>query len=130
VAEERPLTDDDPRIRFAGERTLLAWLRTGLAMMAFGFVVARFGVFLHEVAPVRPNAPPPTSGPSFWFGTALLILGAAVNLLAATDHANFLRRLNRREPYRVPRWSLGLILSMVLAVGGLILTAYLVVVYG
>lgn len=32
---------EDPRIRFAAERTLLAWLRTGLALMGFGFVVAR-----------------------------------------------------------------------------------------
>ncbi|MBC7397844.1 MAG: DUF202 domain-containing protein, partial [Bdellovibrionales bacterium] len=29
---------EDPRIRFAAERTLLAWIRTGLSMMGFGFV--------------------------------------------------------------------------------------------
>ena len=40
---------EDPRTRFAGERTLLAWVRTGLAMMGFGFVVARFGLFLREL---------------------------------------------------------------------------------
>jgi hypothetical protein len=40
----------DPRVRFAAERTLLAWIRTGLAMMGFGFVVARFGWFLRELA--------------------------------------------------------------------------------
>jgi uncharacterized membrane protein YidH (DUF202 family) len=32
----------------AAERTLLAWIRTGLALMGFGFVVARFGRFVHE----------------------------------------------------------------------------------
>lgn len=32
----------------ASERTLLAWVRTGLALMGFGFVVARFGMFLGE----------------------------------------------------------------------------------
>ena len=42
----------DPRIYFAAERTLLAWVRTGLAMMGFGFVVARFGLFLRELAAV------------------------------------------------------------------------------
>ena len=31
---------EDPRVRFAAERTLLAWMRTGLALMGFGFVVA------------------------------------------------------------------------------------------
>jgi putative membrane protein len=30
----------------AAERTFLAWIRTGLALMGFGFVVARFGLFL------------------------------------------------------------------------------------
>ena len=34
-----PTPPDDPRVRFAAERTLLAWVRTGLAMMGFGFVV-------------------------------------------------------------------------------------------
>ena len=43
-------TGEDPRVRFAAERTLLAWIRTGLALMGFGFVVARFGLFLREIA--------------------------------------------------------------------------------
>ena len=34
----------------AAERTLLAWIRTGLALMGFGFVVARFGLFLQQTA--------------------------------------------------------------------------------
>lgn len=33
----------------AAERTFLAWIRTGLALMGFGFVVARFGIFLQEL---------------------------------------------------------------------------------
>jgi hypothetical protein len=36
----------DPRVYFAAERTLLAWLRTGIAIMAFGFVVARFSLIV------------------------------------------------------------------------------------
>lgn len=38
---------NDPRVFFAAERTLLAWNRTGLTLMAFGFVLERFGLFLH-----------------------------------------------------------------------------------
>src|SRR5471030_843463 len=46
----------DPRIYMAAERTFLAWLRTGIACMGFGFVVARFGLFLHEMAAVNSMA--------------------------------------------------------------------------
>ena len=61
-----PPPPEDPRVRFAAERTLLAWLRTGLALMGFGFVVARFGLFLREFDPGRPG------GPSRMFGVALV----------------------------------------------------------
>ena len=37
---------NDPRVYFAAERTLLAWVRTGIAIMAMGFVSSRFGLFL------------------------------------------------------------------------------------
>jgi putative membrane protein len=36
---------NDPRVYFAAERTLLAWIRTGLTVVGLGFVVARFGLF-------------------------------------------------------------------------------------
>jgi putative membrane protein len=44
-------------VYFAAERTLLAWVRTGLALMGFGFVVSRFGLFLRELAAVRDGSP-------------------------------------------------------------------------
>ena len=52
----------DPRIYFAAERTLLAWVRTGLALMGFGFVVARFGLFLRELFAIRAVTPPQRPG--------------------------------------------------------------------
>lgn len=42
--------DPDPRVFFASERTLLAWIRTGLAIIGLGYVVARFGLFLRIMA--------------------------------------------------------------------------------
>ncbi len=61
----------DPRIYMAAERTLLAWIRTGLALMGFGFVVARFGLFLREMEAVG-RSPVTRTAFSVWFGTALV----------------------------------------------------------
>ena len=67
----------------ANERTLLAWIRTGVALMAFGFAIARFGLFLREIAPVAaaPSAGAPALG-SGWFGVVLLLFGFVTNLAA------------------------------------------------
>ena len=47
----------------AAERTLLAWIRTGLALMGFGFVVARFGLFLQELQAASENHLDPSVRP-------------------------------------------------------------------
>jgi putative membrane protein len=81
---------EDPRVRFAAERTLLAWMRTGLALMGFGFVVARFGLFLREIAAAGQVAVRQHSTVwSLWIGTALIGLGVAVSLLASFEYYRF-----------------------------------------
>jgi putative membrane protein len=67
---------DDPRVPLAAERTLLAWVRTGLAMMGFGFVVARFGLFLRELSGLGRDANDRHAGLSLWVGTTLVLLGS------------------------------------------------------
>lgn len=91
--------DRDPRVYFAAERTLLAWVRTGLAMMGFGFVVARFGLFLREMAVLRGHEAS-VSGGSLWAGTSLVLLGVVVNVYAAISHRRFAARFARGEPER------------------------------
>lgn len=112
----------DPRIIFAAERTFLAWLRTGLALMGLGFVVARFGILLHELAPATETAPP--AGSSRWFGVTLIALGIALTAGSAAQHVSVLRRLARGERIAPrPTW-LGLGLAAVLSAIGLLMTVY------
>ena len=117
----------DPRVYFAAERTLLAWVRTGLAMMGFGFVVARFGLFLRELAAVRDVSPQHGSGLSLWVGTTLVILGVAVNVAAAVKHWRTVRRLERGQPLRFTPWSLGMVVASLLGLLGLLTATYLLV---
>jgi putative membrane protein len=67
----------DPRLLQANERTLLAWLRTGIALMTFGFVIARIGVWLQAIEARRDSG----FGTS-WIGAAFVALGVAANGMA------------------------------------------------
>ncbi len=119
-------TSSTPRDYFAAERTLLAWIRTGLALMGFGFVVARFGLFLRELQFARSDAPAQPYGLSFWFGTALIVLGIAVNVASARRHVLLVKELNRGgDAFRRPS-SLGIGVAVVLAVLGAGLAIYLI----
>jgi len=116
---------DDPRVYLAEERTLLAWIRTGLALMGFGFVVARFGLLLRELALVPSIAVAPDRVLSAPLGTALVLLGVAVQVLAIVRH------LMRVRDYRLgrPTWEqpsrLGLVVAVLLAVTGSVMAVHL-----
>jgi inner membrane protein YidH len=113
---------NDPRVLFAAERTLLAWSRTSLTLMAFGFVVERFGLFAEMLA--SPHAPP---------GRPDVILGRgrlhrARHSADAALGAPVPQRPAHAKPAEIPAgyWvSLGTFTSLALAVLGIALTAYL-----
>src|SRR5271166_6346721 len=79
----------------AAERTLLAWIRTGLALMGFGFVVARFGLFLQALQVAQPISTDRSYGLSVWFGTALLVLGVIVTIMSTWNHVRIVHELSR-----------------------------------
>jgi putative membrane protein len=115
----------DPGTYLAAERTLLAWIRTGLAMMGFGFVVARFGLFLRELAVASDTPPEHQLAASLWFGTTLVVLGVVVNVCAALQHWSTLRRLAAGQPIGGRRWSLATLTAFALATLGLLIALFL-----
>jgi putative membrane protein len=118
---------DDPRIYLAVERTFLAWIRTGLALMGFGFVVARFGIFLRELD-AQQTAPAPPHPFSVWTGTALVLIGVVVNLMAVFHHTRLVRELSQGINRFDRPSALAIVVAVVLAVIGLAMAVYLAVV--
>jgi len=94
VAVAPPEPDRDPRLYLAAERTYLAWIRTGVALMGFGFVVARFGLFLHEIALTDARITPRTLGVSMPIGIGLIGLGVVTNLVAALRHRRYVAEID------------------------------------
>lgn len=85
----------DPRTHQANERTLLAWMRTGLALITFGFLIARMGVWLQQVEgseDALPVAP--------FVGGLFVILGAAAEGFGIWQYLTVKRALDRGEAVR------------------------------
>jgi len=110
----------------AAERTFLAWIRTGLALMGFGFVVARFGLFLQQIRIADPSLQTRSYGISIWFGTALIAVGVIVDIFAAWHHVQLVHQLSHGET-DFTRPSRGAItVALFLAVIGIAMAVYLI----
>ena len=115
----------DPSTYLAEERTFLAWTRTGIAMMGFGFVVARLRLFLRELASLRTVPQLQTSALSVPLGTALLVAGVLINIISSVRHVRIVRALNTGAPIATKPSTLGIVIALVLAGAGLAMAVYL-----
>lgn len=112
-----------PTDHFANERTFLAWVRTSITIMAFGFVVAKFGLLLRELS--GGSSGTPVSTPiSEVMGVLLVLAGAALLLLAFAQFRATREDLDAGR-YRV-RAGLEWALTLTMVAIGIGLAAYLV----
>jgi putative membrane protein len=117
----------------ANERTFLAWVRTGIAVIAFGFVIEKFNLFV--LATASTSSPEAglrlqlerLSGPlGRYEGLALILVGMALIVIAAARFVRTGRQLDDQEMHSSGgvRAELALSAALVLIAAGF--TAYLV----
>jgi putative membrane protein len=124
-----PISDSDPRVFFAAERTLLAWLRTGLTIMAIGFVISRFGLFLLLfAAESQAQSIKFHTSLSAALGIGFVVVGTLAIAVAALQHHRFVVTLPISD--LPPRYSriFALVLSLLVSVLGIALATYLFLV--
>jgi len=113
-------------VYYAAERTLMAWIRSALGLMALGFVIDRFGLIIRQSLPEAGTRYFPKLF-SFWTGTALVGLGTLMAVTAAVRYWRFSIAYHRSSSTQ-PRHGImvGVFYTLLLAVIGLVITVYLV----
>jgi putative membrane protein len=125
--ESGPETSGRRLVYFAAERTLMAWIRSALSLMALGFVIDRFGLVFRQVLPeAGPQLYPKAF--SFWIGTVMVGLGVLMALVAAVRYFRFARDYHRHGSTR-PGHGIyaGVLFTAILVLIGLAIVGFLIV---
>lgn len=108
MSNERMPKIDRQREHQANERTFLAWLRTSIALIGFGFAIARFGLFMRQlqaaIAPQDSSSESLLSSQSV--GISLVIVGIVLIALAAWRYNQVFWQIERSDyqPNRLIIW--------------------------
>lgn len=90
------VSPDQSREHLANERTFLAWIRTSIGVMAFGFVVVRFSLFLKQLGYLLQKAPlTPSKGYSSVLGIVLVAFGVLIAFLAFLRYRRIEKQLQQ-----------------------------------
>ncbi len=120
------------RVHMANERTFLAWMRTSIGIMAFGFVVEKFALFVRQVSQFLGKVPsvgvpesfaPAGPGPSSVFGIILVGLGALMGILAFVRYKKVEKQIDK-DTYH-PSLILDMLLTISIVSVGIFLVIYL-----
>jgi uncharacterized membrane protein YidH (DUF202 family) len=123
--DTRPAQVRNRRVHMANERTFLAWIRTSVAIMAFGFVVEKFSLFVKQMAYYlgKETAPPP-QGYSAMIGIVLVGLGLMMGVLAFIRYKKVERQIDD-DSYQ-PSAILSVLLVLSIISVGFFLVLYLI----
>lgn len=123
--EHEQATNAHRLVYFAAERTLMAWIRTALGLMALGFVIDRFGLVLNHDSQAMKNIHLHNAY-SFWGGCLLVLVGALMASAATIRYWIFAYQYRRREETN-PGHGLfmGVVFSFVIALLGFVVAAFL-----
>ena len=111
---------------FASERTLLAWNRTCISLMAFGFVVERFGLFLEISA--REETKAIQRHVSFMIGAGFILLASLIAFYSSWQHKQVLNSIRPEELPSGYNLGAGIIVNNIVGLLGAVLSAY--IIYG
>ena len=112
------------RVHMANERTFLAWIRTSIGIMAFGFVVEKFSLFLKQLQYfLGKEIIAPSHGYSSVFGIVLVGLGALMGVLSFIRYKKVEKQIDE-DIYR-PSAILDLMLTLAVLVIGILLIVYI-----
>lgn len=112
-------------VYFAAERTLMAWIRTALGLMALGFVIDRFGLVLRNITPAVVNVGHSKTF-SFWGGTMLVAVGAVMALVAAVRYWWFAHDYHHKNATHAGHGiMIGVIFTLIIALLGFVVAGYL-----
>ena len=116
----------DPRIFFAAERTLLAWLRTGLTIIGLGFIISRFGLFIQLlVSQPQLTTPHANAMVSTLLGISFVLVGSILIGVAAIQHKRFVKTLTDEQLPNTYVNKLAYLLAMFIASLVIVLAFYL-----
>jgi putative membrane protein len=121
--ENQPITN--PSDHLANERTFLAWIRTSVAIMGFGFVVVKFALFIKQISfAITDKQAILPKGHSNEIGILLVVLGAFITLYAYVRYSITEKQLINKvyKPSSVP----ALILTLAIVIIGVLLAVYLI----